>query len=213
MKDLQAIKLKHNERTMKILKCNEVLPKERSEFYLPIGETLGYVSAMNFLDDDWEHVMLNGFWSNRCPTYEEMTLLKDTFWTEGEIAIQVHPRKSEYINKCEYTLHLWRNRNVSEKVERGLRQRIEKMLEKAKEFYEKGQRKEILLEEDTKVVLIFCGDRWLTWEEVCQIKQKYWQPEEAAVQFNISQAFDLNKERIIMLWDAEDFDLPLKEYV
>lgn len=215
MRDLRDIKLVLDKEKMLFIKANGVLPQERSEFYFPMEDQRGYVSAINFLSDDWEHVMLNGYWSKRCPTYEEMAHLKDIFWKEEEITVQVHPKKSEYVNNFgyEYNLHLWRNRNVSERAEKALRQRIEKMFEKAKEYYEQGQRREVLIEEDTKVVLIFCGDQWLTWEEVCQIKQKYWQAEEAAVQFNISQAFDLNKERIIMLWDAEDFDLPLKEYV
>ena len=94
-----------------------------------------------------------------------------------------------------------------------MRSKIERMLERAKEFYKKGERKEIFLEEEPKVVAIFGGDRWITWEEVCEVKQRYWQEEEAAVQFNVGQKFDLNAERIIILWDAENLDLPSKEFV
>ncbi len=215
MRDLQEIKLELNKRKMDILKANGVLPKERSEFYFPMEDKFGYVSAINFLGDDWEHVMFNGFWLNRCPTYEEMAHLKDIFWKENEIAIQVHPKKSEYVNNCgyEYNLHLWRDRNVSEKMEKTLRSRIERMLERAKEFYKKGEQKEILLEEELKVVVIFGGNKWPTWEEVCKVKQRYWQAEEAAVQFNVGAKFDLNSKYIIILWDAENFDLLSKEFV
>lgn len=55
---------------------------------------------------------------------------------------------------------------------------------------------------------IFGQDRWPTWEEVCQVKQKYWEPEEAAVQFNISAKEDLNDKFMILLWDASDMMLP-----
>ncbi len=211
MKDLKRINLKKRILKNSIKKLFE--PEGSTRYYFPLeNDTDAWCIAMR--QNDWEHVALDlELNDRRCPTYQEMCRLKEHFFSKNEVALQVHPRRDDYVNKCHYRLHLWRNRNVSERAEKALRQRIEKMFEKAKEYYRQGQRREVLIEEDTKVVLIFCGDQWLTWEEVCQIKQKYWQAEEAAVQFNISQAFDLNKERIIMLWDAEDFDLPLKEYV
>ncbi len=98
-------------------------------------------------------------------------------------------------------------------MEKTLRSRIERMLERAKEFYKKGEQKEILLEEELKVVVIFGGNKWPTWEEVCKVKQRYWQAEEAAVQFNVGAKFDLNSKYIIILWDAENFDLLSKEFV
>lgn len=75
-----------------------------------------------------------------------------------------------------------------------------------------GKEKEVFLEEE-KVLAIFCGQTWPSWEQVCKIKQKYWAPEEVAVQFNISPELDLNHEHIILLWDAEDFQLPDKQIV
>ncbi len=130
-----------------------------------------------------------------------------------EIAIQVHPRCSEYVNECKYTLHLWRSRAVTQKAEMALGRKIRQKIEEAKTFYEKGQSKQVLLEGNQKVLAIFGGDRWPTWEQVCRLKQKYWEPEESAVQFNICQSFDLNEEHLMILWDARDFDLPPKDLV
>lgn len=65
-----------------------------------------YKSAKLPQEFAWEHVSVS--LQNRCPTWEEMCLIKDIFWEEEETVIQFHPKKSEYINRHPYTLHLWR---------------------------------------------------------------------------------------------------------
>jgi hypothetical protein len=45
---------------------------------------------------------------NRCPTWEEMCIVKDLFWDETDTVVQFHPPKSEYVSQHHYTLHLWR---------------------------------------------------------------------------------------------------------
>lgn len=54
----------------------------------------------------WEHLSVS--LPNRVPNWEEMCYLKDLFWDEEDIVVQYHPRKSEYINNHNFTLHLWR---------------------------------------------------------------------------------------------------------
>jgi hypothetical protein len=44
----------------------------------------------------------------RCPTWEEMCIVKDMFFGEDETVLQYHPPKSEYVNVHPYCLHLWR---------------------------------------------------------------------------------------------------------
>lgn len=83
--------------------------------------------------------------------------------------------------------------------------------EEAKKYFS-GERKEIYLPK-CGIVIIFCGEEWLSWEEVCKIKQRYWDPEEVAVQFNVSRELDCNEEHMILLWDATNFDLPPKDFV
>lgn len=62
---------------------------------------------------DWEHVSVS-LNKNRCPTWEEMCMIKNLFWDEEDCVIQFHPPKSEYVNNHPYCLHLWRpiNENI-----------------------------------------------------------------------------------------------------
>lgn len=56
--------------------------------------------------EGWEHVSVS--LRNRCPTWDEMCLVKDIFWRDDECAVQFHPPKSEYVNLHPYCLHLWK---------------------------------------------------------------------------------------------------------
>lgn len=179
------------------------------EFPLENGESTLLCSAV--IRDYWEHVFLDLRKSDRCPTYEEMCRLKQYFFNENEIALQIHPKKSEYVNACQHRLHLWRKVTMTALQEELLRRKITKVYDEARKLFS-GERKEIFLAE-YKVLVIFCGDDWLTWEEICKIKQQYWEPEEVAVQFNISPEFDLNSEHMILLWDGADMVLPPKNIV
>jgi len=60
----------------------------------------------------FEHVSVS-LNKKRCPTWEEMCMVKDLFWDEGACVIQYHPPKSEYVNNHPYVLHLWRPIGVS----------------------------------------------------------------------------------------------------
>ena len=52
-----------------------------------------------------EHVSVQ--LQRKLPTCEEMCEIKDIFWSEEEMVVQIHPRKSEYVNITD-ALHLWR---------------------------------------------------------------------------------------------------------
>jgi hypothetical protein len=58
---------------------------------------------------DWEHVSVSC--ANRCPNWQEMDLVKRLFWDDDETVIQFHPRRDEYVNTHEFTLHLWKHRD------------------------------------------------------------------------------------------------------
>lgn len=47
----------------------------------------------------------------RTPYWSEMCQVKDLFWDDEDVVMQLHPRQSEYINRHESTLHLWRPRS------------------------------------------------------------------------------------------------------
>ena len=54
----------------------------------------------------WEHVSVSR--RDRCPTWDEMCLVKALFWDDDDCVIQYHPPRSEYVNNHPYCLHLWR---------------------------------------------------------------------------------------------------------
>lgn len=58
----------------------------------------------------WEHVSVS--LEHRCPTWEEMCIVKNLFWDEEETVIQIHPPRSQYVNYHPFCLHLWRYRGI-----------------------------------------------------------------------------------------------------
>lgn len=61
--------------------------------------------ALSF-EDDLEHVSLS-ILGNKAPKWDEMCEVKDIFWDDEEDVIQIHPRKSVYVDFAE-ALHLYR---------------------------------------------------------------------------------------------------------
>lgn len=67
--------------------------------------------------EGWEHVSvsirtasLEGL--KRCPTWDEMCLVKAMFWEPNDTVLQYHPADDDYRNFHAYTLHLWRPINA-----------------------------------------------------------------------------------------------------
>lgn len=60
------------------------------------------------IGQEWEHVSVS--LPNRCPTWEEMCIVKDIFFG-NRVAVQFHPEKDEYVNNHPYCLHLWASNN------------------------------------------------------------------------------------------------------
>ena len=54
----------------------------------------------------WEHVSVS--LPKRCPTWEEMCFIKGLFWGEGDVVVQYHPAKVDYVNLHPFCLPLWR---------------------------------------------------------------------------------------------------------
>lgn len=63
----------------------------------------------------WEHVSAS--FVHRCPTWEEMSMIKGMFWGDDDLVIQIHPPKSEYINNHPFCLHLWRKAGTNDYCE------------------------------------------------------------------------------------------------
>lgn len=57
----------------------------------------------------WDHVSVSILAKKpRMPNWEEMCAVKDAFWDEEDVVMQLHPRRSQYVNYHQACLHLWR---------------------------------------------------------------------------------------------------------
>ncbi len=57
----------------------------------------------------WEHcsVSITDRYK-RCPSWEQMCFIKDSFWNDDECCVEYHPAKKDYVNNHEYCLHIWK---------------------------------------------------------------------------------------------------------
>jgi len=62
----------------------------------------------------WEHVSVQAYRGrqSRIPTWREMAFVKDQFWDGDAVVMQLHPRRSEYVNVHPNVLHLWRHTTI-----------------------------------------------------------------------------------------------------
>ena len=72
----------------------------------PKGARLKIMSSGPDEEYKWEHVSVSC--ENRTPNWAEMNFVKDLFWHDDEVVMQLHPAKTEYVNCHPHTLHLWR---------------------------------------------------------------------------------------------------------
>lgn len=107
MKNLDALGRYRDNSPDVIAWMGDVDPRLSGVFHVPV-----YSCAPHFLKiiasagEGWDHVSIS--LPNRCPTWPEMCLVKDMFFEDEEMVIQIHPKKSEYVNYHPYCLHMWR---------------------------------------------------------------------------------------------------------
>jgi len=83
-------------------------------FIIPHHRISGYEYRIQASDGmGWEHASISigpgkRKEPTRCPTWEEMCYIKDLFWDDEDCVIQFHPSKSEYVNRHQFVLHLWK---------------------------------------------------------------------------------------------------------
>ena len=54
----------------------------------------------------WEHCSVS--LPNRCPSWEQMCVMKELIWNDDEVCMQLHPAKKDYVNNHNYCLHIWK---------------------------------------------------------------------------------------------------------
>jgi len=85
----------------------------RNGVILNIIATDGRMDAGGELPDtEWEHVSVHAvdtvFHKRRIPTWLEMCFVKDLFWEQDEVVMQLHVASKDHININEHVLHLWK---------------------------------------------------------------------------------------------------------
>lgn len=75
-------------------------------FSIPSPATRAVLNVIVSDGMGWEHVSVS--LNVRCPTWTEMSYVKDLFWGEEEVVIEYHPRRSVYVKTHPYCLHLWK---------------------------------------------------------------------------------------------------------
>lgn len=79
------------------------------------------VSCLASIDDGkWEHVSVTCRYAGKTktliPSWEIMCEVKNLFWDMEDVVVQLHPKKSEYVNLHLDCLHLWRPVNGDRKI-------------------------------------------------------------------------------------------------
>ena len=72
----------------------------------------GKASVIASWGGGWDHVSVAPRKTYNIPTWADMCYLKDLFFKDNEVVIQIHPAKSNYVNLKENCLHLWRPQDI-----------------------------------------------------------------------------------------------------
>ena len=96
------------------LKINYVL--EEGNRYAGIVKLKGrkFTCIWGYNDGNHEHVSVSSFNPKILPTWYQMCELKDIFFYRDEMAVQIHPKESDYVHGVgglSNVLHLWRCKN------------------------------------------------------------------------------------------------------
>lgn len=81
-----------------------------------MGNDVGGYFALNNLriiascSDGWDHVSVS--LPDRFPTWQEMCRVKDLFFYDHEVVMQLHVPAAEHTNIHNYCLHLWKPHNM-----------------------------------------------------------------------------------------------------
>lgn len=79
-------------------------PSKEGFFGIRVGSE--YYSVIASTGAGWDHVSVAGEYV--IPTHEVVSAVKEKFFNSDEYAIEIHPKKAEYINNHSRCLHIWR---------------------------------------------------------------------------------------------------------
>lgn len=179
-----------------------------------ISAVIPLVTYKDGTKEEWDHVIVRPVIDiNEIPSYEVMSQISEAFFEQGEFAMQVIPRRENYVSIEPYTLHLW-----GMKTECGFD--FEVILKEIETVNLENEKDMVITEtcdgRGNKCLAIITKATWPTWDEVVQIKEKYWGDKMDAILVNRSFQEDVQqfeKYKVILLWDAASVKLPPKDLV
>lgn len=164
-----------------------VIDKHKNgEFYLVIvsnGQGFDHVSVTSHRK--------NGANIKKCPSFEEMQMIKEKIFAEDEVVFQLHPREEDYINTHPYCLHLWKPNNCNMSVPPLSSINDDELTEKTY-FEHEGIIVKIKTGEidEWQVARVYCSTKdgkliksSPNWDIMCKAKASIFGEEEAAFQF------------------------------
>lgn len=177
------------------------------EFYLVIASN----------GQEWDHVSVtihkkNGGSVKKCPSYQEMMMIKEKLFSEEDVVFQLHPREEDYINTHPYCLHLWKPNNCNMVVP-PLNSINNDELTENTYFEHEGIIVRIKTGEldGWQVARVYCftKDGKLiksnpTWDIMCKVKSLIFGEKDAAFQFMSSTS---NKHLGLDIWYPKNLDL------
>ena len=177
------------------------------EFYLVIASN----------GQGWEHVSVtihkkNGGSVKKCPSYQEMMMIKEKLFSEEDVVFQLHPREEDYISTHPYCLHLWKPNNCNMVVP-PLNSINNDELTENTYFEHEGIIVRIKTGEldGWQVARVYCftKDGKLiksnpTWDIMCKVKSLIFGEKDAAFQFMSSTS---NKHLGLDIWYPKNLDL------
>jgi hypothetical protein len=73
---------------------------------------IGFLRIVSSEGMGWDHVSVSC--RTRCPTWDEMEMVKKLFFKPDETCMQLHVPETDHINNHQFCLHLWRPQSDEE---------------------------------------------------------------------------------------------------
>jgi hypothetical protein len=75
------------------------------DFLVPLEGDLWLVRISDKMN--WRHLSISNAQLRKLPSWTVLCRVKDSFFGDEEWAVQYFPAKDDYVNDCEWCLHLW----------------------------------------------------------------------------------------------------------
>jgi len=157
--------------------------------------------------ENWQHVLVRPD-AKDTPSYDVMSKIATAFFKEeaNEYAMQVIPKRENYVSREEYTLHLW---NLPAKAPDF---QIDEALQKAISHYIGNTFYVSYDSLGNKFISIISETNWPSWTEIVQTKEWIFGTDSDAILINRGfekdiQAFE-GKLKVVLIWEASRVQLP-----